>query len=438
MNFHRSQRRRGPRCLFLLLTLIIATASAVGAQTRLYIRGESVLLEGDVERGLLRVVPLPPGSLCAPVATADGHFVAWTRRSGFVTYPVLFDTVSGGLAEFPSIGISSSCPFSDPHAVRLLFLNPDADRILILEPGGIRQIEAPGLEGTAVAVSAAGELFYSRLQDIAVINVESGALLRTILRLPAATLAVTSDGRTLFVGRSLTADEAPLQGFAVLAHDAVTGAELARWTGSGFLMFLNRIVLDELHSRVIVVTTSGRTADSILYALETSSLTQVGQRGVGHFGGVVADPHADRSYALPYRTFPFGGPCFETWLQLLQTSDLADLGRVTVFGSPDNNTTSECALLGMGAPPTAPMGLIVSVANHRVTLTWSKPIFGLPTDHQLEVGSAPGLSNLLVARIGPATQFAGEAPSGVYYIRLRALNALGAGPASEELRVTVP
>jgi hypothetical protein len=50
----------------------------------------------------------------------------------------------------------------------------------------------------------------------------------------------------------------------------------------------------------------------------------------------------------------------------------------------------------------------------------------------LEVGSAPGLTDITRVDVGNVTQFSAPAPAGTYYIRVRARNARGPGLLSNE------
>jgi hypothetical protein len=53
----------------------------------------------------------------------------------------------------------------------------------------------------------------------------------------------------------------------------------------------------------------------------------------------------------------------------------------------------------------------------------------------LEAGSAPGLTDVASLQIGPVTSFSTTAPPGVYYVRVRSVNARGAGQPSNEIIV---
>ncbi len=76
-----------------------------------------------------------------------------------------------------------------------------------------------------------------------------------------------------------------------------------------------------------------------------------------------------------------------------------------------------------------------------MTLRWQAPFawLGTATSYQVRAGSAPGLSNLAQANTGGGTTavFSGV-PPGTYYGRVHAVNSLGAGVASNEVRVVVP
>jgi hypothetical protein len=90
-----------------------------------------------------------------------------------------------------------------------------------------------------------------------------------------------------------------------------------------------------------------------------------------------------------------------------------------------------------GVPPGVPAMPIVTLSGQFVTLNWAAPVSGgAVIDYQLEAGSAPGASNIAIVRTVAPTLSA-TAPPGIYYVRVRARNAAGLGPASPEVVIDV-
>jgi hypothetical protein len=85
--------------------------------------------------------------------------------------------------------------------------------------------------------------------------------------------------------------------------------------------------------------------------------------------------------------------------------------------------------------PTAPSPFTYSQSGPFVTLVWA-PSAGA-TDYVIEVGSASGLSNILVTSVGAGTTLSTFAPPGVYYARMRGRSVCGLGAASNEIVVRI-
>jgi hypothetical protein len=98
--------------------------------------------------------------------------------------------------------------------------------------------------------------------------------------------------------------------------------------------------------------------------------------------------------------------------------------------------------------PAAPRQPIVTVSGSTVSLAWEAQGSSEAQEFALEVGRTPGLADLLTLRIPRvtvntngatyATFLAVNVPSGTYYLRIRAINAAGAGPPSPEAIAAVP
>ncbi len=84
-----------------------------------------------------------------------------------------------------------------------------------------------------------------------------------------------------------------------------------------------------------------------------------------------------------------------------------------------------------------PVNLAAGGEGRQVQLVWQQPSTGdLPAGYIIEAGSAPGLANLAVLRVGRQNHFTTTAPPGVYYVRVRAIDGSGvAGDASNEIVV---
>jgi predicted phage tail protein len=77
----------------------------------------------------------------------------------------------------------------------------------------------------------------------------------------------------------------------------------------------------------------------------------------------------------------------------------------------------------------------VSSSGRTVSIAWDPPVSGDPvTSYTLEVGSAPGLANLVVVPLGPTTTFAAAGvPDGTYWLRVRGASDAGQGDPSEDV-----
>jgi predicted phage tail protein len=93
---------------------------------------------------------------------------------------------------------------------------------------------------------------------------------------------------------------------------------------------------------------------------------------------------------------------------------------------------------GCTAAPNAPQSLVADVSNSSVALSWSAPSGGCGvTAYSVQAGTSPGASEVAVVNVGTATAFSASAPSGVYYVRVIAVNGFGGSEPSNEVTVTV-
>ncbi len=107
--------------------------------------------------------------------------------------------------------------------------------------------------------------------------------------------------------------------------------------------------------------------------------------------------------------------------------------------SPASNEVSVTVVGPAGAMPAAPTGLVSTANGSTVTLTWNAAVSSTATAYWIEAGSAPGTSDLSTFSTGSTeTSFvATGVGAGTYFVRVKAVNGAGIGPASNEVRLTV-
>lgn len=115
--------------------------------------------------------------------------------------------------------------------------------------------------------------------------------------------------------------------------------------------------------------------------------------------------------------------------------------RAVVTGASGLPTTDVMINSGnVPAPPSEPSSFSATGSNGTVTLTWAAPLFGpAATSYVVEAGTATGLSNITVFNTGGSgtTLVVPGVPPGTYYVRIRAVNALGVSPPSFERVLTM-
>ncbi len=89
------------------------------------------------------------------------------------------------------------------------------------------------------------------------------------------------------------------------------------------------------------------------------------------------------------------------------------------------------------APPAAPPFIEGWMSGSRLTLTWTPPyVGGVATSYLVEAGPATGVTSLTLPVAAPAFTYL-PVPPGVYFLRVRAVNAAGMSPPSAEVRLHV-
>lgn len=115
--------------------------------------------------------------------------------------------------------------------------------------------------------------------------------------------------------------------------------------------------------------------------------------------------------------------------------------RVRAVGAQSTGGASSELIVTVPAtntPPGAPGALSGSAADGVVSLSWGAAA-GNATTYVIEAGTATGLTNIGAFATGHLdTAFVTPAPPGTYIVRVRAANAFGVSPPSNEVAVVVP
>lgn len=89
--------------------------------------------------------------------------------------------------------------------------------------------------------------------------------------------------------------------------------------------------------------------------------------------------------------------------------------------------------------PEPPTSLTATVTGNTVTLTWLPPATGAaPLAYIVEASLSPGGPIIAVFAVDDTSMIATSVPNGVFYVRVRSVNADGVGAASNEALVAVP
>lgn len=201
--------------------------------------------------------------------------------------------------------------------------------------------------------------------------------------------------------------------------------------------FASRIRLDERNQRVFVIgvdSAGGSSATAI--TVLSADLAVIGSGDLpASCNNLVVSPHTGHLYLAQFPFDSCPGSCGgRLTLRKLDSATYAPIGApVLTAGAYRNN---ECAFMAVFTAPGAPRDLTASVVGRDVGLTWTN--VGAASGFVLDVGFAPGRTDLQVY-LGPDAQFAAQAvPPGVYYLRVRGANGYGGGRPSNEIRLVVP
>ena len=113
----------------------------------------------------------------------------------------------------------------------------------------------------------------------------------------------------------------------------------------------------------------------------------------------------------------------------------ARVSAVNAFGTSVASPEAETTVAIPGGRPGRTPRPRAWTSGRNFGMEWDAPIGGDPvTSYTLEVGTAPGLTDLLVQPLGAARSFStGGVPVGTFWLRVRGANAMGLGDPSEDV-----
>lgn len=129
---------------------------------------------------------------------------------------------------------------------------------------------------------------------------------------------------------------------------------------------------------------------------------------------------------------------------LANTGSLAidiDGGRLQAFYLRETGDVNDAFTLlkrDAAGPPAAPWGLRTQEVLEPNYLSWRQPEGGGPIEgYRIEAGSAPGRSDIGALTVGPTTVQRFGRINGRLFVRVRAFNAAGMSPPSEDLEIVM-
>jgi hypothetical protein len=446
-----AEMRRVIPCIGVCLFLTAAAESAF-AQQRLFVAGYSEIVELGSRLpslgAVIRRFPLPEDAVGADdvAQLGGGRFLIWTNGHEGIA---VLDTQSGAVGRITS---------DDVRFWGTRVIGTDGNgRVVAVGLGGV--VLAADLRLGRVRLnwdplsydmpilyaSASDLLFIPRrnpttfdpdFQTVDVIQASTGGVLKTLDLSPAPSgwLSVNAAGTRLFVN-------AP--GSGMFAFDVASGTVTA--TNPSPPIFYAPILVDEQRSRFLA-TLGADTNTASIAAFSADSLSLLGsvrlpalpppppelRRGTGRGRYTDVSGVSATIFVLERLSTRFAG----CWSQLVALdADTGHVRRTVDITDALGPIACESATLVRVTEPAPPTAGTADVAGHQVRLAWAAP-FGA-TAYEVEAGSAPGLGDLARITVTEPQLVVDGVPSGVYYVRVRAINTIGKSGTSPEVQIIV-
>lgn len=415
----------------VVTTVLPAARAPLSAARDLFISLDSATVTAAEPSGIDNAYP---NGIDRPGPTFDGRFII-TAGMRFpigipIVYPLTYRDLLTGATGAIGSDVRTIVPHPSRQAVIVGFWNGD---IGVLDGGGLRRMplcDRSMSNPPNIAVSRDGrELYANCSTSLRVLDGTTGAEIR---RFELA--AVPRQMYPVAAGRLLTLDYAGPFPFAIMemsVYDPVTGARVAHAPTPVPGSQLGWALPTPDGTRVIVAMG----ADGV-YVLDSATAQVVDVWPIDGVTHAAFTSAGDRAILLR-ETMPTQG--FDVFLNgvLLDVASKAVLAEGPL-GVRAYSSSSHLIVL---EPPQPPSDLTAEISGSVVTLRWSQPgASRRATDYVIEAGATPTSFTLVSRRTGsdePAFVVP-HVPRGVYFVRVRAANAVGVSLPSEAIQVSVP
>lgn len=435
-----------PKWIVALVTVLSMSSTTVAGQTLLYMRiGMSTFECGQPCPTLVALDPdtmsierrgpgvASGGTTSAGAAysndlyvTPDGGVILWLEASPTGVALAMHDVRTRAVSSLPLQTATQNRMLGNPRRAEI-YLGDEGGPLALSLAGPRRFAPASCNYSAPAAISDDGArvAYGSCAGGVVIFDTSTGAVVNT---LPFMThLALDGGGAHLYGVWQQAANQRSLRRYDVATGTVVGEAPLPE---SGDIQGVVRIP----SSGQIVFRGAGIRQ---VYDAQLALLATTPGGGQGHSSQSVYafEPHQTRDFTLSRILQPGGSMTFD-----LGYCD-GNVAQGTCTRSGALTTHSGALGLSVAPRPPAPVALAAQVSGSSVQLTWAPgPTNATTLRHQLQVGSAPGQSDIYSGlELGPDTSFAASGvPPGRYYVRVRAGNHTGFGAASNEVLVLVP
>jgi len=408
------------RQILVFLIFACGVAGSAQADERAWFFSNNSLTEVAVTLGGREWTPtwaiaLPPHQANSPIVWGGGRYLVWSASTGAGHWLVRLDTRSRQLAVFPVALDGPASLAIERDTTRLVVLDPSALYVVDVEQLSVlAQIAMPGVptESRSLAVAQRRIFAGHHTEDgsISEVVVLHAWTLEEIRRIPGVWYVQASrDERHVY-----------------LQTDTASGVVAQVWEVGTLTQGGSNTVVSwarTLGFFVASLFSGGPTAVSASL-WDQNTLAQVAS-------AVVPQPHtvtdAEAVQASPHspivlRTFSSLYGVRSRSIQVFEPTTFTMIKQI--WQAPFDTFGSKLVMLG---PPDPLLGFsaVENASTRTVLLEWG----ALPdiAEYQVVVGSAPGLSDLATISAGrrPNLMIRGV-PPGTYYVRVRAINDLGA------------